>query len=147
VAADRVLAAVEAEEAAYELDVLPTRHGRFDRRELTREADDPADTLRLGGHVDAGYPQLTAVGPQQRGDRADERRLACPVRPEEGSDVAGCGDKVETREGLDVAEALGEASSLDDGGHRAAPRRTLVRWAGCASRLLVTSAGLRSSVL
>jgi hypothetical protein len=36
--------------------------------------------------------------------------LPAPVRPQQGRDVTGLGHKVETREGLDLANALGEAS-------------------------------------
>ena len=74
---------------------------------------------RLGSarSVDAGDPQLAAVGPQQRGDGADERGLAGAVGPEQGGDVAGLGDEVEAVEGVDVAEVLGEAVGLDDRGH------------------------------
>jgi hypothetical protein len=46
--------------------------------------------------------------------------------------VTGHGDEVEPREGLDLAESLGEAPSLDDGGHGASPRWPDA-WAGRVS--------------
>jgi len=74
----------------------------------------------LGSGVDAGNPQVAAIRTQQRGNCADEGRLARPVRPEQRGDLTGLGDKVQTGEGLDIAETLGEASSLDNRGHHAA---------------------------
>ena len=64
--------------------------------------------------VDAGHPQLAAVGAHQRGHRADERGLAGAVGPQDGHDLAALGHEVEPGQRLDLAEALGEAPGLDD---------------------------------
>ena len=66
-----------------------------------------------GDGVDAGDVQRAAVGAQQRGHGADERRLAGAVRAEHGGDRAGRGDEVEAVEGGDVAELLAQADGLD----------------------------------
>ena len=78
------------------------------------------------GSATASMPatrSVPAVGPQQRGDRADEGRLAGAVRAEHGGDLAGLGDEVEPVEGADVAEPLGEAWASMIGGMVHEPRR------------------------
>ena len=55
-------------------------------------------------------------GRGQRGDGADERRLAGAVGAEHGGDRARRGDEVEAVEGGDVAEALAQAEGLDGRG-------------------------------
>ena len=67
----------------------------------------------VGDGVDAGDVQRAAVGGAERGDGADERRLAGAVRAEHGGDDAGRGDEVETVEGGDGTELLAQPDGLD----------------------------------
>jgi len=114
-------AAVEAEEAADELQVFAARHCRLDRGRLAGETDHLTHTPRLGPGVDARNAQFTAVGTQQGGNHPDERRLARPVRPQQGGDLTRLGDQIQTGKSLDLAEAFGQASSLNDRRHSCSP--------------------------
>jgi hypothetical protein len=108
-------APVVAEEPRHHVEVLAAGHGLLDGGVLAGQADDAAYPLGPPGDVDAVDAQRPAVGPDERGDRADERGLAGAVGAEHGDHLAAVGDHVQPREGLDLAEALGEAAGLDDG--------------------------------
>ena len=54
---------------------------------------------------------VPACGFSKRGDGVDERRLAGPVRAEQGGEAAGLGDQVEPVEGHGLAVVLDEARS------------------------------------
>jgi ABC-2 type transport system ATP-binding protein len=95
-------------------------------------------TRRLVAEIESGEMpgidrQRPAVGPDERGDGADEGGLAGAVGPQQGHDLAAVGDEVEPGQRLDLAEALGEAAGLDDG-------------SGCIGHLLVGLAGQNAAV-
>src|SRR5690606_29137902 len=110
------LPATEAEQPGHHGEVLATGHRLLDSRVLPGEADHLPDPLGMAGRVDAVDPQRAAVGSDERGQRAHERRLARTVGAEDGDHLATVGDEVEPGEGLHVAEPLGEAVRLDEGG-------------------------------
>jgi hypothetical protein len=83
--------------------------------------------------VDAADPELATVGDGEGGDRADEGGLAGAVGAEHRDDLAAVGDEVEAGKGLDLAEALGEASGLDD---RGAHGGLLSKWNGLLCSVL-----------
>ena len=110
-------ATVVAEQASDHAQVLAARQCGLDRGELAREADRPANLLRVLRDVDAVDVERARVGSQQRGDRPDERRLAGAVGPEHCEHRSrGCVE-IETGERLDVAEPFREALGLQHQSH------------------------------
>ncbi len=110
-----------AEQPPDEGEVLPPGQRGLDRGVLAGEADDAAHRDRLLDHVVAGHPDDAGVGPDEGGDGADEGGLARAVGPEQGDELAGLDGQVEAVEGLDGAEALGQAAGVDGGGHGGPP--------------------------
>ena len=126
-----------AEQAADQGEVLPAGQRRLDRGVLPGEADHAADGDRLFDHVVAGDPHDAGVGPDEGGDGADEGGLARAVGPEQGDELAGLDGEVEAVEGLDGAEALGQAARVDGGRHGGPP------WGRMRSAAGVSVAGRR----
>src|SRR5262249_13490279 len=113
---------VEAEEPGSELEVLTAGHRRLHRRRLAREPDHAANAGRLTPYIDPRHGQLAAVRADQGCNRADEGRLPCAVRAEQGGDLAGIGHEIETIQRRDFVEALAQPTSLDDRRHELTPR-------------------------
>ena len=74
----------------------------------------------LADDVEAGNAGRAGVGPEQRGEDADRRRLARAVGPEHAEHGAGGGLEVDAVERADVAEGLDEAADDDRWGERVA---------------------------
>ncbi len=74
--------AAMAEQPRRHFQVLPAGHGGLDGRVLAGQPDLPAHARSVPDDVLAEDPQFPGVGPDERGDRADERCLARPVRAE-----------------------------------------------------------------
>src|SRR5262249_30202864 len=112
---------VEAEEPSGELEVLTAGHRRLHRRRLARQPDHAANAGRLTPNIDPRHIQLAAVGTDQGCNRADEGRLPRAVRAEQGGDLAGIGDEIETIQRRDLVATLAQPTSLDDRGHELTP--------------------------
>jgi hypothetical protein len=124
---DRTLGQVG--EPADEAQVLPARQVLVDRGVLPGEADALADGLGMAGHVHAEDLGVTAVGVEDGGEDAHGRRLAGAVGPEQPEHGARCRGKVDTGEGLHLAEALGQA--LDPDGRTRSGRLARGDGGGC----------------
>ena len=74
-----------------------------------------AQLRRLAHGVEAGHAGLAAIGGQQRGEDAHDRRLAGPVGAEQAEHGAGAGVEVDPGQGLHVTVGLVEVPR-DDGG-------------------------------
>jgi hypothetical protein len=101
-----------AEEARHHRHVLAARHGWLHGGRLPREGDAPPDRARIARHVDALDPKRSLVGPDQRCDEIDERRLARAVRTEQGQDLARLHREAEAVESPCLAECLDEVGGL-----------------------------------
>src|SRR5262249_54846145 len=87
-------------------------------------AGTPAPAGTAGGirpYADPRHGQLTAVRTDQGCNRADEGRLPRAVRAEQGGDMAGIGDEIETVQRRDLVETLAQPTSLDDRRHELTP--------------------------
>ncbi len=73
----------QLEQAPEHLQVLPPGQQLVDRRELPRQADQLADSGRLPRHVAAEDLRPARIRGQQRGQNADQRGLARPVRAQQ----------------------------------------------------------------
>ena len=73
----------------------------------------PAQRVGVAHHVEAEHVRRPGVGPEQRREDADHRRLAGAVRPEQAEDRAPPHGKVDAVDGPVVAEHLGQAGRLD----------------------------------
>ena len=77
-----------------------------------------AQALRLGGAANRDRParqkQLAAIGLMHAGYDLDERRLAGPVLPEQGVNLASVKRKGNVIERLGGVETLGDAANLQD---------------------------------
>src|SRR6185503_19043442 len=76
-----------------------------------------------GRAIDRDRP---AIRCKQSGDDAQQRRLAAPVRPDEGDDLPRLDAEVDAAEGLEALAAgngkgHGDVPKLDPGGHAATP--------------------------
>src|SRR3990172_10661649 len=67
----------------------------------------------MDGHGPTGDADLTGIGPAQAVDDAHERRLACPVLPEESVDLPAANVEVDAVVGEEVPESLGDAAQLE----------------------------------
>ena len=72
----------------HQLQVLLPRQQLVHRRELTGDPDCRAHRLGLGRDIMPGDAYRPAVGLHQRGQHVHRRRLARPVRAEQGEDRA-----------------------------------------------------------
>jgi hypothetical protein len=80
---------------------------------LTGQRDAPPDLVRPARHVEPGHRRAPAVGPHERGQDADHRRLAGPVgaqQPEHPPAGRGQRDAVERGR---AAEPLAQVLGLD----------------------------------
>ena len=102
-----------AEQPGHHFEVLPAGHGRLDRCVLARQPDHLPHCGRLAAGVVAGHEEVAAVEAQQGRNRADERRLAGPVGPQEGDHLPWLGYEVEPVKGGGLPETLGGAAGLD----------------------------------
>ena len=77
-----------------------------------------AQSLRLGGAAyrdrSAGQKNLAAIRLMHAGYDLDERRLAGPVLPQQGVNLAGVKRERDVFERLGGVEALGDAADLQD---------------------------------
>ena len=84
------LAGAQTLEIRHQLQVLLARQQFVHRGELTGDPDDRAHRLGLGRDVVPGDAYRPAVGLHQRGQHVHRRRLARPIRAEQGKDRARC---------------------------------------------------------
>jgi hypothetical protein len=116
-------------EPADQPEVLAAGQVLVDRGVLSGQADRLAHGLGIAGHVDAEHLGTAAVGPQDGGEDAHGGRLARAVGPEQAEHGTGGHREVDTRQGLHVAESLGQA--LDPDGRAGAGQRTRRDGGGC----------------
>jgi hypothetical protein len=72
----------------HQLQVLLPGQQIVHRRELAGNADYRAHRPGLGRNIMAGHPDRPAIGLHQRGQHVHRRRLACPIRAEQGKNRA-----------------------------------------------------------
>ena len=84
----------ETVESAVELEVLPARQPPVERPVIGEdEPERPPGRDRLGSRIVPGHPDLALIGIEEPGKDTDERRLACPVRPDEPGDASRATDR------------------------------------------------------
>jgi len=98
------------------LEVLEAGQVLVDGRVLAREADVRAQPRGFADDVEPRDAGRARVGPEQRREDADARRLAGAVRAEKPEDASGLDAQVDVAERLDVAVPLAEPVRLDGGG-------------------------------
>ena len=103
----------EPREPAHHDEVLGAGEHAVDGGRLAGEADAALDLLGVGDDVVAGDPRGARIGPHERREDVDGRRLARAVRPEQGEHGAGGHREVEPREHLGAPEALAESACVD----------------------------------
>nr|WP_281273524.1 hypothetical protein [Euzebya pacifica] len=114
----------QAVEPADHDEVLPTGQVAVDRGVLPGQADLAAQGLRLLHHVEPRDRRAAAGGLQQGREDADEGGLPGAVGAEQPEDGALGNLEVDTPQGVDVAEGLGDSLDADDGfWHDDAPGR------------------------
>jgi hypothetical protein len=86
---------------------------RVQRGELTGEADPTADLTPVADHVEPRHPGLARVGPDQRGQDAHRRGLACAVRPEQGEHAAARDPQSDAAQHADAPVGLGQSARLN----------------------------------
>ncbi len=107
-------------EVGVEVEVLLNGEVLVEPELLRHVADAVLHRLRVAGDVDAEHVEVAAVGRQQPGDQADERRLAGAVGADQRRQPAvldGERDVVERRDGLAglALEALADVAAGDGG--------------------------------
>ena len=103
---DVVEAGLEAKELATGLEDVESGF-------LKGDPDGSADLSVLVEDVESGDPGLAGGGPEQGGQHADGGRLAAAVLSEETEDLSGTDTEIDAVDGLDLAEVLDQAVSLD----------------------------------
>ena len=89
------LAQAQAEEPATELQVLGHGQLHVERVVLGHHADPALHADRVGDHVHARHPCLTARRQDQRGEHADGGGLARAVRSQQPEELAGADGQVD----------------------------------------------------
>jgi hypothetical protein len=82
------LASPQMVQIRHQLQVLFSGQQLIHRRELAGDPDDRPHGPGLGRDIMPGNPYRPAVGLHQRGQHVHRRRLARPVRAEQGKDRA-----------------------------------------------------------
>ena len=100
-------------EAPDHRQVLQSGEVFVDRRVLPGEADLLAQPRGVAHDVEAGYASGARIGPQQRGENPDDRRLAGAVGTEQPEHGSGGGIEIDAREGLHAAVGLLQAAHAD----------------------------------
>jgi len=96
-------------------EVLAAGERDVDRGVLSCDTDAAAHFGSLRDDVEACDASVSAVGPRQRGEDAQGRRLPRPVRSQHAEQGAFVCVQVDAGKGLRVAVALGQALGLDHG--------------------------------
>jgi hypothetical protein len=96
-------------------EILPPAEDLVDGRELSGEADGLSDVRRLRGDVKSVDASSPRIGLEQRGQDSDERGLACPVRAEQGENVATSDLEVHTAQHLQLLVRLLQPMHVDSG--------------------------------
>ena len=73
---------------------------------LANQADAVPDLRSLRDHVEAGHPGTAAIRAEQRGQEPDRRRLACPIRTEQGDHAAPSHLEIKSVEDLDITRSV-----------------------------------------
>ena len=112
-------AAAQVVEASDQLEVLAAGEGLVHRRVLAGEADDGPDGVGVTDDVQAGDAGGALVGQEERGEDADQGRLARPVGPQQAEHLGPIGRQVDPAKCFGGAERLLDARDLDHGvGHQ-----------------------------
>ena len=106
-------------ELALEDEALTPGGRQIRSPELTDITDPPANLSRAPGNIDARDESLACLDRDERGEHAQRRRLAGPIRPEKAEYLALLDGDVDSTHGLDPlraqAEGLGQHPCLDGG--------------------------------
>jgi hypothetical protein len=95
-----------------ERDVLEHRHVREHGVALEHHRDPPV-AWRQTGHVTVADPDPPGIDLLETGDRAEERRLATPRRPEQDHELTVGDREVDIVDGADLVEHLGDVLEPD----------------------------------
>lgn len=114
------------EEVCHHLEVFPARERRFDRRELTREADLTSHRCRVVHNVQAADADTPARRCDEGGDGSEERRLPGAVRTDKCEHLSRARHDIEPIERLHLPvtncevrcfEQRGPSRSIDQARH------------------------------
>src|SRR6266566_5223742 len=100
-------------------------HGQVGKQRIALEHD--ADVALVGGHageVGAVEPHPAAVGGQEPGDDAEQRRLATAGRPEQRDELTGADLEVQALDDRGLAEPLRDVDDVEVSG--SARHQTLI---------------------
>ena len=73
------------------------------------------------GEAAAGKPDFSLVGPDDAGDQVEHRRLAGPIRADQGDDVAFGNREADVGDGSQAAELLRQVLDLQERRHGRSP--------------------------
>jgi hypothetical protein len=103
----------EAAQSRHHAQVLGTGLQVVDRGVLPGHADRPPDPVPVGHHVVPGHGGGAGVGAHQCGQDADHRRLAGPVRAQQGEHAAALDPQVDAVEHPHPAVRLHQSGRAD----------------------------------
>ncbi len=98
---------------AEEAQILLGGQIAVEQRLMRQQADLPPGVIRAFGQRVPGDGDVPVRGTAQRGQDAQQRRLACAIRPDDGDKFAGPDFQVKTAQGHERAELFGEGVSND----------------------------------
>ena len=109
-------------ETAHEPQVLAARQVRVDGRELAGQPDQATHRRRLARHVDTQHHGPPPIGPQDRRQDPDHRRLARTIRPQQAEHAADGNLEIDVIDRDKRAEPLRQ--TFDDDGTLTHPAAT-----------------------